>query len=183
MKVRKALWMLAAGCPLLAAGLAMQHCRPAPVSARRDFSDTASLRGLVWKCHTTFAMVPDSAGRRNLLEVATYRDEPGLELPWLAGDWRPYRKFCLEASLSEAGSAAFHLTLWDGKGEYGPENRLRRDFTLDGDGKRRCVDIDGKEPTPSGRGLDLSRIRRVVLFSDDPRRPFRFRLASVEVDP
>ncbi len=176
-----ALGLLAAGMPLCGP----RGCGHASVLARKDFNDSASLQGLVWKCHTAFRLGRDATTHRGYLEAVTYKEEPGMELPWLNGDWRPYRNLCLEASVP-GKAAAFRLTLWDGEGEYGPENRLHWDFDLDSDWRRHCVDIDKTRATPSGRRLDLARIRRVVLFmngTNDGRRPFRFRLASVEVSP
>ena len=176
--------MLAAAVLAAAAAAGWRVFRAEAVRAHMDFASPASLRELTWKCHTDFALGRDSG--RPYLETVTYEGTPGLELPWLNGDWRPYRRVCILGTLPDGDSARFRLSVWDGQGAYETGNRLRLDLELNGAWRNRCVEIgegDGRAHTPSGRRFDLSRVRRVVLFTQAAPRPFRFRLATVDLEP
>lgn len=172
-----------AGAAALAALALFAGCREKP-AAVKDFGAPATIDGLTWQCHTTFAVGADSAGaeRRDFLEVAVHAgDEAKMEWDWLNGDWRPYRNLCFEAATPDGDSLPFVLTVWDGKRDYVPENRLRREFTLSRAWKTYCFDFSARPKTPAGWNFDWSRVRRVIFFTPDAHRPLRFRLDGVRL--
>lgn len=142
--------------------------------------DNSAIAKIGWACHRTITSQQDSSG--NYLEVITHSTKvsyPGISVPWLIGSIADLDSVHILFS-SRQNSKPFTLLLWDGIGEMNSENRLEFScIPTHGGIDTLRVDIGNNRRTPSGRELDLKRIKIAVLYTWGVDVPYAFCLYDI----
>jgi hypothetical protein len=138
-----------------------------------------------WACCQVYTICADSCSHKKYLEINAFpeKEYPGMTIPWLTGDWSTYKTFSVtcRSYCSNIDSTVFHLSIFDGNGDYVYSNRVEKDIVLKSDWKNCSIPLEDKMQTPSGRVLNKKNISSVVFFTDRKNGNTVFEIQKIEL--
>ena len=156
--------VLAAGCGLFDS--------PA-VRVLLDFEEDRELDRVWWSCPDLFSLTTEhaSSGERSLRCDLGPGDYPGVRFRDLDKDWSGYDHLAFTIRQGGADTLTLVVRIDDARSGEDFDNRYNGRFPLPPGTSEIRVPLDEVRVAPETRGLDLSRVERLVLFLYRPGRP------------
>ncbi len=107
---------------------------------------------------------------------------PGLVIDEPYPDWRGYGRLVFDAFSGEAGPTRVVLRIDDDRHDGRYEDRFNRSLTLRPGWNAVSIPLREVRSAPRGRGMDMARIRRLVLFAVRPTAPFSICLGAMRLE-
>jgi hypothetical protein len=149
-----------------------------------DYSSGAPVKFPEWECHQVFSLRLDSLTGKSFLEISAFpkKEYPGIQIPWLTGDWSGYSTLTIIARIHDnRDSASFNLIVFDGRGQFTFNNRFEKEFIVDSGWTVCEVSLLGGLTTPAGRAIDMNHINQIVFFTERRMEPTVFDIGKIQL--
>jgi hypothetical protein len=136
-----------------------------------------------WACHQQYSIGLDSSSGISFLRIEAFPEKryPGIEMPWLQGDWTDYKSLEILARMWNTGSTRFTLSVWDGKGKYEQSNRFVKSFYVDTGWGRCSLPLENGLVAANGRRINCGYIQRVVFSTAQRGKPTTFDIQRISL--
>lgn len=125
------------------------------------------------------AAMNDSSGQRIgrlLIETGKY---PGIEVSEPYPDWTSYKRLKFDISLESATPKELMVRIEDRAHNQQNNDRYFRQIVLQPGANTVNISLDEVRRAPVGREMDMSKIRRIVLYGHLPTEPYALYMANI----
>lgn len=106
---------------------------------------------------------------------------PGLRLQHFEADWRQYRTLAIDIFVKKALPQPLNLRINDASHNQKYADRLNKKLNLHPGMNKVFIDLNQLLSAPAGREMDLSRMQKIILFSQQPGRPFSLYIDNIRL--
>jgi hypothetical protein len=130
-----------------------------------DYGNAQKVKMPDWECHQIYSIEHDSIDSVSVLKVESFprKEYPGINMPWLQGDWTGYTVLKIVARMRSRDSVPFQLLVWDGSGDFVSENRYEKNFMMYRKQTLFEIPLVAGLFTVKGRKIDLRHLETVVI--------------------
>lgn len=148
-----------------------------------DFETETELEYLDWECHKWFELSDQNAtsGKHCLRVTLPPGQYPGIFFKDIEKDWTGYRFFKMDL-FNPSEPFTFHVRIDDRKSGWEYADRFDRSFRMQKGMNHISIPLDTVRANITPRSLDLSRIKRLMLFIPGNNKKREFYIDNIRLE-